>query len=71
MIIVDYSKFFILFKLLGLITYTTMLSTCYKSDFYIIMIVVMFLSTINSMRYEHKQYIRYGTIFLSNDEFEK
>ena len=56
-------------KLLGLIFYTVTLHTCSKPDFYIIMIVVMFLSTINSMRYEYQHYKRYGTIFSSLDDF--
>jgi hypothetical protein len=33
------------------------------------MIVVMFLSTINSLRYEYQHYKRYGTIFSSLDDF--
>ncbi len=66
-----FSKFYILFKLLGLIAYTTMLTTCNKPDLYIIMIVIMFLSTMNSMRYEYEHYKRYKTTFSSIDEFEK
>jgi hypothetical protein len=34
------------------------------------MIGAMFLSTMNSIRYEYKHYKRYGTIFSSIDEFE-
>ena len=56
-------------KLSGLIFYTVTLHTCSKPDFYIIMIVVMFLSTMNNIRYEYSHYKRYGTIFYSLDEF--
>ena len=56
-------------KLSGLIFYTVTLHTCSKQDFYIIMIVVMFLSTMNNIRYEYSHYKRYGTIFSSLDEF--
>ena len=56
-------------KLLGLIFYTATLHTCSKPDFYIIMIVVMFLSTMNNIRYEYSHYKRYGTIFSSLDDF--
>lgn len=65
------SKLYVFLKLLGLIAYTTMLFTCYKSDYYIIMICIMFLSTMNSIRYEYKHYKRYKTTFSSIDEFEK
>ena len=51
-------------KLLGLIFYTVTLHTCSKPDFYIIMIVVMFLSTINSMRYEYQHYKSMEQYFL-------
>lgn len=63
------SKIYIFFKLMGLIVYTTTLTTCYIPDFFIIMIVVMFISSLNSMRYEYKHLSRYGTIFSSIDEF--
>jgi Ring finger domain len=63
------SKIYIFFKLMGLIVYTTTLTTCNIPDFFIIMIVVMFISCINSMRYEYKHLSRYGTIFSSIDEF--
>jgi len=56
-------------KLLGLIFYTISLHTCNKADFYIIMLIVMFLSTMNNIRYEYSHYKRYGTIFSSLDEF--
>ena len=56
-------------KLSGLIFYTVTLHTCSKPDFYIIMIVVMFLSTMNNIRYEYSHYKRYGTLFSSLDDF--
>jgi hypothetical protein len=63
------SKIYIFFKLMGLIVYTTTLTTCNIPDFFIMMILVMFLSCINSMRYEYRHAMRYGTIFSSIDEF--
>lgn len=63
------SKFHIFIKLLGLVFYTITLPTCNRSDFYIIMILVMFLSVVNSLRYEYKHYTRYGTIFSSLNDF--
>jgi hypothetical protein len=66
------SKLYVFLKLLGLIAYTTMFTTCYNLDFIIIiMIAVMFLSIMNNMRYEYKHYKRYKTIFSSIDEFKK
>jgi hypothetical protein len=65
------SKLYVFLKLLGLIFYITTLSTCYRPDFYIIMIGFMFLSTMNYIRYEYEHYKRYGTIFSSVDDFEK
>jgi hypothetical protein len=66
-----YSKLYIFLKLLGLITYASTLLTCYNPDFYIMMIVFMFLSIMNSVRYEYQHYKRHGTIFLSMDEFKE
>ena len=63
------SKIYTFLKLSGLIFYTVTLSTCNKPDFYIVMIIVMFLSTLNSLRYEYQHYRRYGTIFSSLDDF--
>jgi hypothetical protein len=65
------SKLYVFLKLLGLISYITMFTACYKPDFFIIMIIVMFLSTMNSIRYEYKHYKRYKTTFSSIDEFDK
>lgn len=64
------SKIYIFFKLMGLIIYTTTLTTCDMPYFFIIMISVMFLSVLNSMRYEYKHLMRYGTNFSSIDEFK-
>ena len=65
-----FSKIYIFFKLMILIIYTTTLTTCDIPYFFIIMISVMFLSTLNSMRYEYKHLMRYGTNFSSIDEFK-
>ena len=64
-----YAKLYVFIKLLGLIFYTVTLSNCNKSDLYI-MIIIMFFSSMNSLRYEYKHYQRYGTVFSSIDEFE-
>ena len=68
----DYRRWSIIYaylKLLGFIFYTVTLHTCNKPDFYIIMLSVMFLSTMNNIRYEYSHYKRYGTLFSSLDEF--
>jgi hypothetical protein len=65
-----FSKLYVFFKFIGLIIYISTLSNCNNTDFYISMIVVMFLSTINSARYEYAHYMRYGTIFSSMNEYE-
>ena len=59
------SKLYIFFKFIGLIFYASILPTCNNHDFFIGMIVAMFLAIINSMRYEYAHFMRYGTIFLS------
>jgi hypothetical protein len=63
------SKLYVFCKSIGLAFYTTTLTTCEVPDFYIIMNVVMFLSTMNSARYEYKHYQRYGTVFSSHNEY--
>ena len=63
------AKLYVFFKFIGLIFYTISLQTCYNSNFFIGMIVAMFLSTINSARYEYAHFKRYGTIFSSVNEF--
>ena len=65
------SKLYVFFKFIGLIFYASILSTCNNPDFFIGMIVAMFLSIINSVRYEYAHFNRYGTIFLSINEFEE
>ena len=64
-----YAKLYVFFKFLGLIFYSVSLPTCYNPDFYISMIVVMFLSMMNSVRYEYAHFKRYGTIFSSLNEY--
>jgi hypothetical protein len=65
------SKLYVVFKTIGLIFYISSLPTCDDNKYYIGMIVAMFLSLINSMRYEYSHFKRYGTIFLSINEFEE
>ena len=65
------SKLYVFFKFIGVIFYTISLQTCYNPDFFIGMIVAMFLSIMNSVRYEYKHLKRYGTIFSSINEFEE
>lgn len=66
-----FAKLYVFFKFIGVIFYTISLQTCYKPDFFIGMIIAMFLSTINSARYEYAHFKRYGTIFSSVNEFEE
>jgi hypothetical protein len=63
------SKVYVFLKLMGLITYITTLTKCYNQKFYTTMIVFMFISTLNSLRYEHKHLQRYGTTFSSIHEY--
>ncbi len=65
------SKLYVVFKTIGLIFYISSLPICDDNKYYIGMIVAMFLSLINSMRYEYSHFKRYGTIFLSINEFEE
>jgi len=62
-------KLYVFFKFIGLIFYSTSLLTCYKPDFYIGIVVAMFLSMINSVRYEYEHFKRYGTTFSSVNEY--
>jgi hypothetical protein len=69
------SKLYVFLKLMGLTTYITTLTRCYNlnyytTNFYTTMIVVMFLSTLNSIRYEHEHLQRYGTTFSSIHEYD-
>jgi hypothetical protein len=66
-----YSKIYIILKLLSIVLYSLTLPTCDREDFYIGMIIVMFLSTMNSARYEYNHFKKYGTIFSSIDEFKE
>ena len=66
-----FSKLYVFFKFIGLIFYASILPTCNNHDFFIGMIVAMFLSTLNSTRYEYAHFRRYGTIFSSINEFEE
>lgn len=65
------TKIYLLFKIAGLILYTTTSLLCYVTDLFIIMIVFMFLATLNSVRYEYAHFKRYGTIFSSINEFDE
>jgi len=65
------SKLYVFFKTIGLIFYVSSLPTCNDNKYYIGMIVAMFLSLINSMRYEYAHFKLYGTIFSSINEFEE
>ncbi len=65
------SKLYVVFKTIGLVFYVSSLPTCDDNKYYIGMIVAMFLSLINSMRYEYAHFKRYGTIFSSINEFEE
>lgn len=65
-----FAKLSVFLKLFGTIFYTITLTRCSKTELYIIMIIILFLSTVNSIRYEYKHFQRYGTIFSSINEFE-
>ena len=64
-----FGKLYVFFKFIGLIFYSTTLLTCYNPDFYIGIVVAMFLSMINSVRYEYEHFKRYGTTFSSVNEY--
>jgi hypothetical protein len=64
-----FSKIYVFFKFLCLLFYGIIFVFCNRSDFFIIMITFMFLSTINSIRYEYEHFKRYGTTFSSIYEF--
>ena len=63
------AKLYVFSKFIGLIFYTVTLPKCYNPDFYIGMIVAMFLSLMNSVRYEYAHIKRYGTLFSSIIEY--
>lgn len=64
------AKLYIFFKIIGLIFYISSLLTCHSNNFFIGMLIAMFLSTINSIRYEYAHYKRYRTTFSSLNEFK-
>ena len=64
-----YQKLYVFFKFIGLIFYSMTLRTCYKPYFYIGMIIAMFLSMMNNMRYEYAHFKRYETTFSSLNEY--
>ncbi len=63
------AKLYIFLKFLGITFYSITLLTCYNPDFYIGMIVAMFLSMMNSIRYEYAHFRRYRTQFSSIIEY--
>ena len=65
------SKLYVIFKTIGLIFYAYSLTYCDNNKYYIGIIVAMFLSVINSMRYEYAHFKHYGTIFNSINDFEE
>lgn len=65
------SKLYVVFKTIGLVFYVSSLPTCDDNKYYIGMIVAIFLSLINSIRYEYAHFKRYGTIFYSINEFKE
>jgi hypothetical protein len=65
------SKIYVIFKLLSLIFYLATLPTCNSPNFYIGMVFAMFLSAMNSARYEYAHFKRYGTTFSSVNEYVK
>lgn len=64
------SKIYVIYRLIGLIFYSMTLTTCYNIEFYIGIIISMFLSTINNVRYEYAHMKIYGTIFPSIAEYD-
>lgn len=66
-----FSKIYVIFRLLCLIFYLLTLPTCNNPKFYIGMVLAMFLSAINSARYEYAHFKRYGTTFSSVNEYVK
>ena len=65
----DFSRIYILCKYAGLVFYITILVSCYK-PIMMAMVCLMFVSTVNSARYEYAHEQRYGTSFSSIAEFE-
>jgi hypothetical protein len=65
----SFSKAYIFCKYIGLIFYVNTLPPCNK-PILTVMVGLMFLSTVNSARYEFAHYRKYGTRFSSMAEFE-
>jgi len=65
----SFSKVYIFCKYIGVIFYIATLPPCNKPIF-TTMVGLMFLSTMNSARYEFAHYRKYGTRFSSIAEFE-
>ena len=67
-----YSKLYVFFKYIGFVIYSSTLTRCVSSSasFFSAMIGVMFVSTLNSARYEFQHYSRYGSVFASVDEYK-
>lgn len=65
-----FSKLYVFLKLIGFITYTITLSSCENPEFYTVMMTAMFISLLNSARFEYKHYQKFGTQFSSVHDFE-
>lgn len=65
-----YSKIYVLLKSIGLVFYTLTFTRCDRPAFFVVMNSVMFLSILNSARYEYNHFRRYGTTFSSIGEYE-
>ena len=65
----SFSKVYIFCKYLGIVFYISTLPPCDKPIF-TVMVGLMFLSTMNSARYEFAHYRKYGTRFSSIAEFD-
>lgn len=66
-----FSKLYLLIKSVGLLCYTPLFLRCETPELYIMMNLMMGLSTINTARYEYRHYKRYGTTFSSVSEFRR
>ena len=64
-----FSKMYVFLKFFGILLYGITLFSCNDIDFFIIIIVFMSLSMINSFRYEYAHYKKYRTIFPSINDF--
>ena len=65
----SFSKVYIFCKYIGIVFYISTLPPCDKPIF-TVMVGLMFLSTMNSARYEFAHYRKYGTRFSSVAEFK-